>query len=91
MANISPLTRGCRKANGQSLPSSPGAFFEVEGGLISRVTVYYNLEDWIRQVGGAGDRMTIHVRALTGTEIRGAVGRSGEAEDHGLCGLPLSL
>jgi hypothetical protein len=30
-----------------------GAFFDLEGGLISRVTVYYNLTDWIAQVSAA--------------------------------------
>jgi hypothetical protein len=27
-----------------------GAFFEITDGLISRVSVYYNLADWIAQV-----------------------------------------
>jgi hypothetical protein len=27
-----------------------GAFFEFAGGRISRVTNYYNLQDWIDQV-----------------------------------------
>jgi steroid delta-isomerase-like uncharacterized protein len=43
---------GLPKAVGQAYVLPAGAFFEVRGGLISRVTVYYNLEDWIRQVGG---------------------------------------
>lgn len=43
---------GLPEANGQSYVLPAGAFFAIEGGLISRVTVYYNLEDWIRQVGG---------------------------------------
>jgi hypothetical protein len=28
-----------------------GAFFELKDGKISRVTNYYNLNDWIAQVG----------------------------------------
>jgi hypothetical protein len=27
-----------------------GAFFDLRDGLISRVTTFYNLNDWIRQV-----------------------------------------
>ena len=29
-----------------------GAFFDVRDGKIARVTNYYNLDDWIAQVGG---------------------------------------
>jgi steroid delta-isomerase-like uncharacterized protein len=43
---------GLPEANGQTYLLPAGAFFEIESGLIARVTVYYNLEDWIRQVGG---------------------------------------
>lgn len=43
---------GLPEANGQKYVLPAGTFFEIEGGLISRVTVYYNLEDWTRQVGG---------------------------------------
>lgn len=43
---------GLPEAKGQTYVLPAGAFFEVRGGLISRVTVYYNLKDWIRQVGG---------------------------------------
>ena len=43
---------GLPEAAGQTYELPAGAFFELEGGLISRVTVYYNLDDWIRQVGG---------------------------------------
>jgi len=42
---------GLPEANGQTYVLPAGAFFAVENGLISRVTVYYNLADWIRQVG----------------------------------------
>ncbi len=42
---------GLPPATGQRYVLPAGAFFAVEGGLISRVTVYYNLEDWTAQVG----------------------------------------
>jgi len=43
---------GLPEATGQKYVLPAGAFFDIDGGLISRVTVYYNLEDWIAQVGG---------------------------------------
>ena len=43
---------GLPEAAGQTYVLPAGAFFDIEDGLIARVTVYYNLEDWIRQVGG---------------------------------------
>lgn len=43
---------GLPEAAGQTYVLPAGAFFDIEGGLIARVTVYYNLEDWVRQVGG---------------------------------------
>lgn len=43
---------GLPEAAGQKYVLPAGAFFDIEGGLIARVTVYYNLEDWVRQVGG---------------------------------------
>jgi steroid delta-isomerase-like uncharacterized protein len=43
---------GLPLATGQTYVLPAGAFFELEDGLISRVTVYYNLTDWIAQVGG---------------------------------------
>lgn len=43
---------GLPEANGQTYVLPAGAFFELSGGLISRVTVYYNLPDWERQVLG---------------------------------------
>ncbi|WP_428194387.1 ketosteroid isomerase-related protein [Deinococcus saxicola] len=39
-------------AKGQEYALPVGAFFEVHGGLITRVTNHYNLQDWTRQVGG---------------------------------------
>lgn len=40
------------EASGQRYELSVGAFFEVRGGRIARVSNYYNLADWIRQIGG---------------------------------------
>ncbi len=42
---------GLPPANGQTYRLPGGAFFEVRNGLIARVTNYYNLQDWLRQVG----------------------------------------
>lgn len=41
---------GLPEARGQSYRLPAGSFFDVEGGRITRVTTYYNLGDWIRQV-----------------------------------------
>lgn len=38
------------EARGQTYSLPAGAFFDVRGGKIARVTTYYNLQDWIRQV-----------------------------------------
>ena len=43
---------GLPEAVGQKYVLPAGAFFAIDDGLIRRVTVYYNLEDWIRQVSG---------------------------------------
>ena len=43
---------GLPEARGQTYVLPAGAFFAVRDGLISRVTVYYNLADWMRQVAG---------------------------------------
>ena len=40
------------EASGQRYELPVGAFFEVRGGEIARVSNYYNLADWIRQIGG---------------------------------------
>ena len=37
-------------ARGQSYVLPAGAFFGLKAGKITRVTTYYNLADWIRQV-----------------------------------------
>ena len=41
---------GLPKANGQRYSLAAGIFFEVDDGLISRVTTHYNLKNWIDQV-----------------------------------------
>lgn len=41
---------GLPEASGQRYSLSAGIFFEIDEGLISRVTTYYNLADWIGQV-----------------------------------------
>lgn len=43
---------GLPEATGQRYVLPAGAFFAIEDGLIARVSVYYNLADWTRQVGG---------------------------------------
>jgi steroid delta-isomerase-like uncharacterized protein len=37
-------------ANGQTYELPGGAFFELRGNRITRITTYYNLADWRRQV-----------------------------------------
>ncbi len=41
---------GLPPAHGQGYVLPGGAFFDIRDGRIARVTNYYNLEDWIRQV-----------------------------------------
>lgn len=41
---------GLPPAHGQTYTLPAGAFFELDGELINRVSVYYNLADWISQV-----------------------------------------
>jgi steroid delta-isomerase-like uncharacterized protein len=43
---------GLPPATGQTYRLPAGAFFDIEEGLITRVSVYYNLADWTAQVGG---------------------------------------
>jgi steroid delta-isomerase-like uncharacterized protein len=43
---------GLPPARGQKYVLPGGAFFDICGGRIARVTNYYNLQDWIAQVGG---------------------------------------
>lgn len=42
---------GLPEANGQTYVLPAGAFFDLKDGKVSRVTNYYNLNDWIAQVG----------------------------------------
>lgn len=43
---------GLPPAQGQRYILPGGAFFDIRDDRIARVTNYYNLQDWIRQVGG---------------------------------------
>ncbi|MBC2664065.1 nuclear transport factor 2 family protein [Novosphingobium flavum] len=42
---------GLPEASGQRYVLPAGAFFSVSDGVIARVSVYYNLADWMAQVG----------------------------------------
>jgi steroid delta-isomerase-like uncharacterized protein len=42
---------GLPEATGQRYRLPAGTFFELREGLIARVTTYYNLQDWLAQVG----------------------------------------
>jgi steroid delta-isomerase-like uncharacterized protein len=44
---------GLPEARGQRYVLPAGAFYEIRGGRIARVTMHYNLGDWIGQVKGA--------------------------------------
>lgn len=41
---------GLPPATGQRYRLRVGAFFELRDGLVSRITNYYNLHEWLRQV-----------------------------------------
>ena len=43
---------GLPEANGQKYRLPAGAFFDIRDGKVARITNYYNLQDWIAQVGG---------------------------------------
>ena len=43
---------GLPPAHGQRYVLPAGGFFTIRDGLIARVTTYYNLKEWIRQVSG---------------------------------------
>lgn len=43
---------GLPDATGQTYCLPAGSFFDIRDGKIARVTTYYNLADWIRQVRG---------------------------------------
>jgi steroid delta-isomerase-like uncharacterized protein len=42
---------GLPEAKGQTYRLPGGAFFTITDGKIARVTNYYNLQDWLKQVG----------------------------------------
>lgn len=42
---------GLPEARGQTYVLPAGAFFDLKGGRIARITTFYNLADWVRQVG----------------------------------------
>jgi steroid delta-isomerase-like uncharacterized protein len=42
---------GLPPATGQTYRLPAGAFFEIIGGRVARITNYYNLQDWLKQVG----------------------------------------
>ncbi|MHB1216745.1 MAG: ketosteroid isomerase-related protein [Alphaproteobacteria bacterium] len=41
---------GLPKAKGQKYKLPGGAFFDVKRGKIARITNYYNLQDWLKQI-----------------------------------------
>lgn len=42
---------GLPAANGQTYHLPAGAFFTIREGKVARVTMYYNLQEWLRQIG----------------------------------------
>jgi len=44
---------GLPAAKGQTYRLPAGAFFTLRDGRVARVTMYYNLQEWLRQVGAA--------------------------------------
>ena len=46
---------GLPPATGQTYTLAAGSFFAIRDGLIARVTTYYNLQDWLAQVGARDD------------------------------------
>lgn len=45
---------GLPDATGQTYTLPAGAFFTLRGGRVERVTMYYNLTEWLRQIAEAG-------------------------------------
>jgi steroid delta-isomerase-like uncharacterized protein len=43
---------GLPPAKGQSYRLPAGAFFEVKHGKVARISNFYNLQDWLKQVAG---------------------------------------
>lgn len=44
---------GLPEASGQTYVLPGGAFFELEAGKVKRVTNYYDLQEWLRQIGAS--------------------------------------
>lgn len=42
---------GLPAATGQKYTLPAGAFFDIRDGKVARISNYYNLQDWLRQVG----------------------------------------
>ena len=42
---------GLPEARGQTYRLPGGAFFELRAGKVARISNYYNLQDWLTQVG----------------------------------------
>lgn len=42
--------KGLPEANNQTYKLPVGAFFAIKNNLITRVTNYYNLQDWLKQI-----------------------------------------
>lgn len=42
---------GLPEAHGQTYRLAAGAFFEIRDGKVARISNYYNLQDWLTQVG----------------------------------------
>ena len=42
---------GLPQARGQTYRLPAGAFFEVRDGSVTRISNYYNLQDWLKQIG----------------------------------------
>ena len=42
---------GLPPATGQKYTLPAGAFFDIRDGKVARISNYYNLQDWLRQVG----------------------------------------
>ncbi len=42
---------GLPPASGQKYTLAAGAFFDIRDGRVARISNYYNLQDWLRQVG----------------------------------------
>ena len=47
------LSHSLPPAKGQTYRLTAGAFFEVKNGKVARISNFYNLQDWLKQVGAA--------------------------------------